>query len=140
MTDWQPIETAPRDGSAILTYSETGQASYDVDAWDDVDGKLGEAIKWPHWLSHWQPLPALPPVDPTGWEPIAEAPKDGTRILVAAQGNPATYGDGEHFVTLWCDHNEGNEFEDEPYWGWGGFAHDRTADLTHWRLLPAPPS
>lgn len=146
MSDWQPIETAPRDGSAILSYAEGNRWPYDVAEWDDVDGKLeawslkerGEALKWPHWLTHWQPLPALPTADPAGWSHIAFAPKDGTRILVAA-GASDRWGDGELFVTAWCDHNKHNPHEDEPYWAWGGFAHDRTDDLTHWRPLPAPP-
>jgi Protein of unknown function (DUF551) len=72
--EWQPIETAPKDGSAILLYSpKHGTVE---GGWDQVDGgghpENGPSIYW--WASryvvfedgpydaptHWMPLPAPP--------------------------------------------------------------------------------
>ncbi len=63
---WQPIETAPKDGTEILVYFETlgvKQVSWYDDLWAVDDGKHG-----PYFLrgyrdgddTHWMPLPAGP--------------------------------------------------------------------------------
>ena len=69
MSDWQPIETAPKDGPWILVWDgvntkwspcevaqwrTVGRQSFDKPGWYDGDIRLIAA-------SHWQPLP-LPPV------------------------------------------------------------------------------
>lgn len=72
MLEWQPIETAPRDGTAILATN----ANYEYDLqrcvvvfWDDDE--LTEQPGWslPYetpddapftWLTHWMPLPEPP--------------------------------------------------------------------------------
>jgi hypothetical protein len=54
--DWQPIETAPRDGRWVQTYGpDTGISDgYQLDAWPcDEDGWNGKP-------THWRPLPAPP--------------------------------------------------------------------------------
>lgn len=69
-------------------------------------------------------LRSLPVSD--GWLPIETAPRDGTRIVVAA----------------YCDYNKIWVFR-EDYWrqyplsgdGFGCWPHNRS----HWRPLPAPP-
>ena len=66
---WQPIETAPRDGSNILLANKAGVAEggwlTDIDHGADWEGQIGAAgfwradgTDWPD--THWQPLP-LPP-------------------------------------------------------------------------------
>lgn len=61
--DWQPIETAPKDGTHMLA---TG---YDFD--DPRQGRHAAVVSWcgdafmdnyePYeWLTHWMPLPAPP--------------------------------------------------------------------------------
>ncbi len=61
MTDWQPIETAPRDGTRVLVWAHDRAWTADrcsegvPDFWDS-DGTFIQP-------THWQPLPA-PPVLP----------------------------------------------------------------------------
>ena len=65
MSAWQPIETAPKDCSLLLTdgktSSEGGWVS-DADQGADWEGQLGMAGWWSVSLAgpptHWQPLPA----------------------------------------------------------------------------------
>lgn len=73
MTDWQPIETAPRDGTPVLLFGQEGMdiAHYDYDRarcglnpwrrfetaeydndWADIEG-----------VTHWMHLPAPPASD-----------------------------------------------------------------------------
>lgn len=77
MSDWQPIETAPRDGSNILVYLPTWGRIY-IGSWNEVItmtfGKVtNESLFWhyqggPMHLSfserpqpsHWLPLPSPP--------------------------------------------------------------------------------
>jgi len=72
---WQPIETAPKDGTLVLTISESGyleevisdnyklcnfsflQYNRTIDTWVD---RLGSSGYFP---THWQPLPS-PPITP----------------------------------------------------------------------------
>lgn len=64
MTEWQPIETAPKDGTAILVYA--GQFCYCVewveefDWWAVEDNKLGPFRLRGQAPTHWMPLPPPP--------------------------------------------------------------------------------
>lgn len=63
---WQPISTAPRDGTRILTFGlKEGQPRQCITWWrrgQDAKGYIG----WGEWHpelwppTHWMPLPALP--------------------------------------------------------------------------------
>ena len=63
MTDWQPIETAPKDGTIILLYAvadpETGNWYMETGFWHE-----GKYWYWPVNRStqptYWQSLPAPP--------------------------------------------------------------------------------
>ena len=60
MADWQPIETAPRDGTRVLTYDSV-RGFRDLMKWNMKTGDwrddAGEFFLQP---THWQPLPAPP--------------------------------------------------------------------------------
>ena len=63
MSRWQPISTAPRDGTHILVCAPSvirpALAAYDVSGWARIG--LGDLHYEP---THWQPLPAVPSVLP----------------------------------------------------------------------------
>jgi hypothetical protein len=53
---WQPIETAPRDGTVILVYAP---GLFQTAAW--VDGYWTTACEnWLDDVTHWMPLPEPP--------------------------------------------------------------------------------
>ena len=66
MTEWQPMETAPRDGTHVLVYSESHgiqKSHYDdfFKRWmiyqtAEYDNEFGEL----EGVTHWQPLPEPP--------------------------------------------------------------------------------
>ena len=61
---WQPIETAPRDGTPVLV---TGGIAYwreEKSAWFTITGEEypGRRIQWP--VTHWMHLPAPPKPSP----------------------------------------------------------------------------
>ena len=66
MSKWQPIETAPKDGTWILLYDE--QDVIEVGWWESFDCPGGGAmIGWcvdrvTH-PTHWMPLPEPPETD-----------------------------------------------------------------------------
>lgn len=83
MSDWQPIETAPKDGSWFLICRACdGESSYEVGSYlplthpgyEKVEGGLYRKVEtvlyeWtgfnnPHLATHWMPLPAPPKVTP----------------------------------------------------------------------------
>lgn len=55
---WQPIETAPKDGTEILGFADRSQWV----AWWSVENSRWEAgsVYFATELTHWQPLPAPP--------------------------------------------------------------------------------
>lgn len=67
--EWQPIESAPKDGTHILLANKAGTSEggwlSDIDHGADWEGQIGMAgwwradgTDWPN--SHWQPLPDPP--------------------------------------------------------------------------------
>lgn len=70
---WQPIETAPTDGTPILAFMPTyyqGKGGQAVVLWMDYSDRPGwySAVASIHEPTHWQPLPA-PPTPTTAQEP-----------------------------------------------------------------------
>ena len=70
MTEWRPIETAPKDGQAILVTDGRGcycvEWSEEFDWWTVDDNKLGPFRLRGSAPTHWAPLPAVP--GPAGGE------------------------------------------------------------------------
>ena len=77
MSDWQPIETAPRDGITILIFGKPNNLTIDENtlvtfakaaaytaAWDEIDEAF--CLSGGSWLgpfvepTHWMPLPTPP--------------------------------------------------------------------------------
>lgn len=57
--NWQPIETAPRDGTRVLTFRRDFSESYAV-AWFGRGGWIPvNGSAWPE-PTHWAPLPEPP--------------------------------------------------------------------------------
>lgn len=69
---WQPIETAPRDGTRILIWFVHSNAKFS----DDPVGHGWEAAHEAHWIDHngggwtWHGLAG----SPTHWMPLPESP------------------------------------------------------------------
>lgn len=67
MTDWRPIETAPKDGSPMwLYYPEAYKNDRQVVGWWVDD------IREPRWMDH---CDAHDFIQPTHWQPLPEPPK-----------------------------------------------------------------
>jgi hypothetical protein len=87
MSEWRPIETAPKDGSAMLLYADTEYRYYSVadiapgivigfwmhGRWESIEtqdcGSMGGEETG--WMSDICPFD----VSPTHWMPLPEAPK-----------------------------------------------------------------
>ena len=78
---WQPIETAPKDGTKILVYkkySRFGSIVYDdIDLGTNVDAHYIEIAYWTYY--GWRIDAFSPPSnkDPTHWIPLPLPPKKG---------------------------------------------------------------
>jgi hypothetical protein len=62
MTDWQPIETAPKDGTMVLLYKQSS-GTKGSGYWDDRENfwRIG-AMCYFNGATHWAPYPAVPHV------------------------------------------------------------------------------
>lgn len=52
---WQPIETAPKDGTWILTWCNTYPRQV-VQRWDDHYKEFSDRERWQYDATHWMPL------------------------------------------------------------------------------------
>lgn len=56
MSDWQPISTAPRDGTAFLAFD----GEINVGFWDRAASSWSISGEFTFHPSHWMPLPQPP--------------------------------------------------------------------------------
>ena len=72
LSAWQPIETAPMDGTEILTLRDATVSTHAVAFWSDHGGVHGWAICGSNVrllrVTHWMPLPAPPSQDAVSTE------------------------------------------------------------------------
>jgi len=66
MTDWQPIDTAPKDVDVLLLYLDgsgvqPGYWDRDNDCWLACETKGLTGGRWYSTPTHWMPLPDPPP-------------------------------------------------------------------------------
>jgi hypothetical protein len=135
MEQWQPIETAPKDGTEVSVRDANKRQ---VLAWFDQ-----KQAKWRSGGVH-HGFPVIPQLEGHPWvewrsdvvwrittaihspiNPIGTAPTDGTRVLGYDQrGGWRTmwFKTDMHYSAYWQD-----EFDSEP-------------EPTHWILLPPPPT
>lgn len=68
--DWQPIETAPKDGTPILIFYEElyGMRRYSIRCWDRGDWATAQE----GWVDEWRQI--RPNEKPTHWMPLPEPP------------------------------------------------------------------
>lgn len=63
MSEWQPIETAPKDGTVLLGYENKAGVEMFTFRWCEHRGWISE-IPWGDWdrvdPTHWMPLPEPP--------------------------------------------------------------------------------
>ena len=77
MTGWQPIETAPRDGTWVLL---TGGHTDECSMWDDLSGYVTRCVvaKWQpkFWaMAYWDGEWRSEYLHPTHRQPLPEPPK-----------------------------------------------------------------
>ena len=66
--EWQPIETAPKDGTWVLGWAQSDSAPYRISWGRNHDGRLAWSTTFcsfaSGYLTHWRPLPAPPATIP----------------------------------------------------------------------------
>lgn len=143
-TIWQPIETAPKDGTRVLLAYPGGHVrsaycivhetirhgvSTSVDCW--VDGQLVMRVK----PTQWAPMPDHPCKGAgAGWKPIETAPIDGTVVLVAHGANGVGMARYDDVVS------KRNGQVTSIQRGWSAYAEDWRGPPTHWMPLPSAPA
>jgi hypothetical protein len=63
MSEWQPIETAPKDGTELLLYGPfvpTGGTYMDIGRWTDYADGFWDWSADDSQPTHWMPLPSPP--------------------------------------------------------------------------------
>lgn len=134
---WQPIVTAPRDGTIVLLWWPHWNnlrpiiGCYHLEMWIASE-RLSDGPD----PTHWMPLPVAPDTLPPAaarsaeamrWQLIETATKDETRRLLWAPSMPAPH------IGYWDRGWRNNHYgEREGFWYF--------AEVTHWMPLPAAPA
>lgn len=105
--DYKNMDTAPTDGTVVLVLTDT---KYPRSAYKDATGWHYYHSDEPCGPIYWMPLPADPPSDfkvasvpLPSYRPIAEAPTDGSVVLVLVNPDlfpvPAYYSAGDWILS-----------------------------------------
>ncbi len=85
---WQPIETAPKDGTRVLLYEpRDDEHMIEVGFWD-YDSWYGPVHVYTIWPTHWQPLPTPPATSmaEVNQRVVNAAPKEIAAYIKAKNG------------------------------------------------------
>jgi|ERR1700684_317429 len=97
MNEWQPIETAPKDGTYIDLWNEKRGRRYALARWVDLyDGwQYGESdVARHHEFSHWMPIPDGPNASFVGLPAVEVANRvTGHKWRVFADGRIEGFGE-----------------------------------------------
>jgi hypothetical protein len=76
MSEWQPIETAPKDGTKVLVYSEhdRDEVGLHIAAYCMSGERLPREAMWRVAWDH-TPLDGNPFAEPTHWQPLPPEPQ-----------------------------------------------------------------
>ena len=90
---WQPIETAPKDGTQVDVWCPELGGGYRVaDAWVDHAGNwrcyFDNNVRWAHQPTHWRPLPPAPDAHDGG------TPTSGAYDLICCTAEDVATGRG----------------------------------------------
>jgi len=107
----------------------------------DLDKYITDVVDEMHYTkldaAMFQVQNSLTKVNVTGWQPIATAPKDGTKILLCVPSFRDDHDD-EIMLCWWNDH--GTPQQDYSAWEWGNdYINIQPEDPTHWMPLPMLP-
>lgn len=59
-SEWQPIETAPKDGTPIIAYPHTDGGGVGLAIWSNMTTGQWRSEYDREWPTHWMPLPKPP--------------------------------------------------------------------------------
>lgn len=78
MSDWQPIETAPKDGTTILIFLPRMKNPICLGRWwDKVELEHGvETYRRAEWMRNGMPAMSTLKFEPTHWMPLPEPPRE----------------------------------------------------------------
>lgn len=128
---WQPIDTAPKDGTEVLVYCPCKYGmNYHVARYEEKPdlwfGSTGEGCEgWlPSSPTNWMELPSPPAL--MEWQPIDTIPRDSSTVRLLNRKGMEDFGE-------WYN-AEGFPLQQQLN------TREGLGDYTHWMLMPAPPT
>lgn len=78
MSNWQPIETAPKDGTRMVLFCERVVSRIHTGHWFSHEKQTDGVTSWRYsgwWLDGFQHPFNQPPFEPTHWMPLPDPPQ-----------------------------------------------------------------
>jgi hypothetical protein len=130
--EWQPIETAPKDGTRFWAYQESDEDKQYVCFWENDFGN------WEGWQTNWDNEP-----EPTHWMPLPAAPSTkganlagADRIVKLGTPDESVLGllkDGEPWVRVGC--RDKSLADGKVYWSGKSDRREVMAALTYFETV-----